>query len=143
FVGARAVEWLPLGGDVASNCIRLVLSDVDGVIAGGEGQPAELGVIARLADLNQRAQHDPLVPALTLCTGRQAPYVELMAQMTETFLPCIFEHGAGLFFPRAFRYSFEPRLGCDYSARLARLRAALEADLLAPGRAFVQPGKEA
>ena len=66
-----------------------------------------------------------------------------MAQMTETFLPCIFEHGAGLFFPRAFRYQFDPLLGPNYSARLASLRAALEPDLLQPGRAFVQPGKEA
>jgi hypothetical protein len=66
-----------------------------------------------------------------------------MAQMTGTFLPCIFEHGAGLFFPSAFRYVFDERLGPDYSARLARVRAALEQPLLQPGRAFVQPGKEA
>jgi 3-deoxy-D-manno-octulosonate 8-phosphate phosphatase KdsC-like HAD superfamily phosphatase len=66
-----------------------------------------------------------------------------MAQLTETFLPCIFEHGAGLYFPRAFRYAFDPLLGVDYAARLAHLRAALEPGLLAPGRAFVQPGKEA
>ena len=63
--------------------------------------------------------------------------------MTETFQPCIFEHGAGLFFPREFRYQFDPDLGADYAARLAHLRSVLEPSILGPGRAFVQPGKEA
>ncbi|HEY3062162.1 MAG TPA: HAD hydrolase family protein [Chloroflexota bacterium] len=138
-LGAEASAWLALGTDLPAPCVRLVLSDVDGVITRGEGQPADLFVIERLAAWNRAALADALVPAVTLCTGRQAPYVELMAQMTEVFLPCIFEHGAGLFFPRAFRYQFDPLLGPDYSARLARLRAALREG----GRFFVQPGKEA
>jgi hypothetical protein len=142
-LGSQAAEWLRLGQDLPEQCIRLVLSDVDGVITRGEGEPAQLDVIARLAAQNLRARTDPRVPAVTLCTGRQAPYVELMAQMTDTFLPCIFEHGAGLFFPRAFRYAFDPLLGPDYSARLAQLRAALDAPVLHSGKAFVQPGKEA
>jgi 3-deoxy-D-manno-octulosonate 8-phosphate phosphatase KdsC-like HAD superfamily phosphatase len=66
-----------------------------------------------------------------------------MAQLVGAFLPCIFEHGAGLFFPTAFRYEFDARLGPDYSAKLARLRAALAEPLIKAGRAFVQPGKEA
>jgi hydroxymethylpyrimidine pyrophosphatase-like HAD family hydrolase len=142
-LGAEAVDWLRLGRNLPSDCVRLVLSDVDGVITRGEGQPADLDVIARLSAWNVAARADPRVPAVTLCTGRQAPYVELMAQMTDTFLPCIFEHGAGLFFPGAFLYQFDPVLGPDYAARLARLRAALGLALLDAGRAFVQPGKEA
>jgi hydroxymethylpyrimidine pyrophosphatase-like HAD family hydrolase len=142
-LGALAEEWLQAGRAVPAECIRLVLCDVDGVITRGEGQPAELDVLAELTAINTRAREDPLTPAITLCTGRQAPYVELMAQTLDVFLPCIFEHGAGLFFPRAFRYAFDPLLGADYAARLARLRAAIDADLLQSGRAFVQPGKEA
>ncbi len=117
------------------------MCDVDGVITRGEGQPVDLQVIVQLATLNRAASGDSSALAVTLCTGRQAPYVELMAQLTETFLPCIFEHGAGLFFPPEFRYEFLVPAG--YTARLARLRAALEPGLLATGRAFVQPGKEA
>lgn len=123
--------------------LRLVLTDVDGVITRGEGQPAELSILEALQRVNSRARQDPLVPAIALCTGRQAPYVELMAQMTGTFLPCIFEHGAGLFFPSEFRYEFDARLGPDFSARLASVRAALDGPLLRTGKAFVQPGKEA
>jgi len=116
-----------------------VLPDVDGVVTPGEGHPARLSVLEQLARINAAALRDACVPAVTLCTGRQAPYVELMAQMTGAFLPCSFEHGAGLFFPRAFRYIYDPRLGADHFQRVARLRAELQlAD-----RAFVQPGKEA
>ena len=130
-------------GRAGRAALRLVLADVDGVITRGEGQAAELDVLERLAAINAAARRDPRVPAITLCTGRQAPYVELMAQLIGAFLPCIFEHGAGLFFPTAFRYEFDARLGSDYSARLAKLRAALEQPLIQAGRAFVQPGKEA
>ncbi len=138
-----AGAWRALGEGLPPGVRRLVLADVDGVITGGEGQPADLEVLDRLAAHNRAALSDPLLPAITLCTGRQAPYVEVMAQMIEVFLPCIFEHGCGLFFPRAFRYAFQPSLGDDYAVNLAILRSALEEPLLRPGRAFVQPGKEA
>jgi hydroxymethylpyrimidine pyrophosphatase-like HAD family hydrolase len=142
-LGEVAEAWIALGAELPYGSLRLVLADVDGVITRGEGQPAEIHVLERLAATNAAALRDPRVPAVTLCTGRQAPYVELMAQLIGAFLPCIFEHGAGLFFPTAFRYEFDARLGRDYSARLAQLRAALDKPLLQPGRAFVQPGKEA
>jgi hydroxymethylpyrimidine pyrophosphatase-like HAD family hydrolase len=142
-LGEAARAWVALGVGLPPGSLRLVLADVDGVITRGEGQPAELDVLERLAKINAAARHNPLIPAITLCTGRQAPYVELMAQLIGVFLPCIFEHGAGLFFPTAFRYAFDARLGADYSARLAELRAALDEPLIRSGRAFVQPGKEA
>jgi hypothetical protein len=120
-----------------------LLADVDGVVTAGEGQPVELDVLARLTAANAAAVEDPTVPAVTLCTGRQAPYVEMLAQAIGTFLPCVFEQGAGLFDPVAFAFAFHPAVGGDYAARLAALRAALDAPLLRTGRAFVQPGKEA
>ena len=142
-LGEATVAWVALGAGLPPGSLRLVLADVDGVITRGEGLPAEIDVLERLAATNAAALRDPRVPAVTLCTGRQAPYVELMAQLIGAFLPCIFEHGAGMFFPTAFRYEFDARLGPDYSARLARLRAALDEPLIQTGRAFVQPGKEA
>ena len=138
-LGEHAEAWLRLGAEMPPGVVRLVLADVDGVVTPGEGHPARLPVLSRLAALNASALTDPLVPAVALCTGRQAPYVEVMAQMTGAFLPCSFEHGAGLFFPRAFRYEFHPRLGEDHFARVAAVRGALDLR----GRAFVQPGKEA
>jgi hypothetical protein len=138
-VGQDAEAWLRLGADLPLDVVRVVLADVDGVVTPGEGQPARLSVLERLTAINASALSDPLVPAVTLCTGRQAPYVEVMAQMTGAFLPCSFEHGAGLFLPRVFEYVFHPRLEEDHFAQVAAVRAALDLR----GRAFVQPGKEA
>ena len=74
FLGAQAIDWLRLGRDLPSTCTRLVLSDVDGVITRGEGQPAELDVIAQLADCNQRAQHDdPLTPPSPCAPAARRP----------------------------------------------------------------------
>jgi hydroxymethylpyrimidine pyrophosphatase-like HAD family hydrolase len=142
-LGDAARAWLALDAGLPPQALRLVLADIDGVITRGEGQPIDIDVLQRLAAINAAARLDPSVPAITLCTGRQSPYVELMAQLLGVFLPCIFEHGAGLFFPTAFRYEFDTRLGSDYAARLSRLRAALHTPLLDGGHAFVQPGKEA
>jgi hydroxymethylpyrimidine pyrophosphatase-like HAD family hydrolase len=142
-LGDATREWLASRAGLPPHALRLVLADIDGVITRGEGQPIDIDVLQALAAINAAARRDPSVPAITLCTGRQAPYVELMAQLLGVFLPCIFEHGAGLFFPTAFRYEFDARLGLDYAARLARLRAALQTALLDGGHAFVQPGKEA
>ena len=136
------VQWKARAGDCPAGGVRVVLADVDGVITAGEGQPADLPLLARLMDINRTALVDPQVPAVTLCTGRPAPYVEALAQMIGAFLPCIFEHGAGLFYPRSFQYVFSPALGSDYAANLANLRGAVE-PLLRSGLAFVQPGKEA
>jgi hydroxymethylpyrimidine pyrophosphatase-like HAD family hydrolase len=137
-LGEETAAWLQLQ---PAGATRVVMCDIDGVITRGEGQPIDLNVLVRIAELNRAALLDGCLPMVTLCTGRQAPYVELMAQLTETVLPCIFEHGAGLFFPRAFRYEFN--VGADFAARLAALRSALDGPLLRSGRAFVQPGKEA
>ena len=140
---APYLAWQALHASAPAGALRLVLADVDGVVTGGEGQPADLAVLAQVAAVNRASLADPCVPTLTLCTGRPAPYVEVMAQLIGAFLPCIFEHGAGLFDPVAFEYLFHPGLGHDYAARLATLRRALDEPLLRPGRAFVQPGKEA
>lgn len=135
--------WAGRGADLPAGVLRVVLVDIDGVLTPGEGQPVDLAVFARLQEASVAALTDPLVPAISLCTGRQAPYVELMAQLTATFLPSIFEHGAGLFVPGAFRYLFHPSLPADLGSRLHALRETLRPTLLDPGRAFIQPGKEA
>jgi hydroxymethylpyrimidine pyrophosphatase-like HAD family hydrolase len=139
-LGAAARAWVNLGKGLPTGCLRLILTDIDGVITRGEGESADFQVIERLGAINTHAKTDPYVPAIGLCTGRQAPYVELMAQLIGAFMPCIFEHGAGLFFPTTFRFEFEPP---DYAAQLARLRVVVDGPLIKSGAAFVQPGKEA
>jgi hypothetical protein len=136
-------RWAQLGADLGPSTIRVVLTDIDGVVTSGEGAPIDLSVVERIAAWNDASLADPSLPAIALCTGRQAPYVELLAQLTHAFLPCLFEHGAGMLDPRAFRFSFNPVLGPAPWRAAARVREILDEPLLAAGRAFVQPGKEA
>ena len=142
-MGADVERWLALGAGLRADTIRVVLTDIDGVLTGGEGGAADPGVLSRVATWNDTARRDPFVPAVALCTGRQAPYVELLAQLTRTFLPCLFEHGAGLVDPARFRFLFNPALGPAPWRAVAAVRERLDRPLLAPRRAFVQPGKEA
>jgi 3-deoxy-D-manno-octulosonate 8-phosphate phosphatase KdsC-like HAD superfamily phosphatase len=135
-------RWLGLGNAVDPSTVRVVLVDIDGVLTPGEGATAEPELLARVASWNDAAAVDPAMPAISLCSGRQEPYVELLAQLTHAFLPCLFEHGAGMLEPRGFRFSFNPALGPSPWRAVAALREALDG-LVSSGRAFVQPGKEA
>jgi hypothetical protein len=110
-LGQEALAWVALGAGLPPGTLRLVLADVDGVIT----RRGDNRLSSTSWNTSRRSTRRPGVtrisPAITLCTGRQAPYVELVAQLTDVFLPCIFEHGAGLFFPTTFRYEFDARLG--------------------------------
>lgn len=136
-------QWLRLGDSVAQSTLRVVLCDIDGVLTPGEGAPAEPELLRRVASWNDAALLDPMLPSISLCTGRQEPYVELLAQLTHVFLPCLFEHGAGMLEPRRFRFTLNPLLGPGPWRQLGALREILDDGLLSSGRAFVQPGKEA
>jgi HAD superfamily hydrolase (TIGR01484 family) len=121
--------------------IRLVLCDVDGVLTAGEAQPLDLELLGALAELNRRARADPSRPAVTLCTGRPAPYVEVMLQAIDGHLPAIFENGCGLYVPAEYRFLAHPALaeaGRSFAAVRERLRHAL----VETGQVFFQPGKE-
>lgn len=125
----------------APDGIRLILADIDGVLSGGEGSPFRPRLLEHMAAWNRSAARDLRRPAIALCSGRQAPYVELLAQLSGCFLPCIFEHGAGILEPQRFRFRFQPSLGAAPWREAAAVRQVIEA-ALGPDAAFVQPGKE-
>jgi hydroxymethylpyrimidine pyrophosphatase-like HAD family hydrolase len=121
--------------------IRLLLLDVDGVLSAGEAQPLDLALLDSLAQLNRRARADPALPAVTLCTGRPAPYVEVMLQAIDGHLPAVYENGCGLYVPAGYRFLPHPNLA-DGGQSFAAVRDRLRATLVAAGKAFFQPGKE-
>jgi len=121
--------------------IRLVLADVDGCLTAGEGRPIDLDVLAEVARINDRARTDATVPAVSLCTGRPAPYVEVLVQEIAAWRPSIFENGCGLLTMEPYGFRAHPAID---SAVLAGFRAGvamLDAELVATGRATWQPGK--
>jgi hydroxymethylpyrimidine pyrophosphatase-like HAD family hydrolase len=77
--------------------IRLIVLDIDGVVSDGEAQPLDLRLFARLGAMNQAARTDPKRPSVTFCTGRPAPYLEVLLQAVDGHLPGVYENGAGIY----------------------------------------------
>lgn len=120
--------------------VRLLLLDIDGVLTRGEAKALDLALLAHLAEMNRAARADPSRPAATLCTGRPAPYVEVLCQAIDGHLPAVFENGCGLYEPRGYRFLPHPRLGENAGFQAARER--LRQGLVRAGKVFFQPGKE-
>jgi hydroxymethylpyrimidine pyrophosphatase-like HAD family hydrolase len=123
--------------------IRLVVVDVDGVVSRGEAAPLDFAVLQRLAEFNDGARHDPTYPSVTLCTGRPAPYVEVLMQAIHSDHPAIYENGAGLFVPEPYGFKWHPAITPATQARLAQLQSVLHEALVAADLAYFQPGKTA
>ena len=123
--------------------IRLIVADVDGVLSSGEAASFDFLVLQRLAAVNDRARHEPQQSAVTLCTGRPAPYVEVLMQAIHGFYPAIYEHGAGLYVPEPYGFKAHPALTPVMQAQLMELHARLHDALVATDLAYFQPGKSA
>jgi hypothetical protein len=123
--------------------LRLIVLDVDGVLSPGEASPLDFPVLQRLAEYNDRARRDATYPAITLCTGRPAPYVEVLMQAIHGFTPAVYEHGAGLFIPEPYGFKWHPVLTPSMQMQLMQLQASLHQALIATGLAYLQPGKSA
>ena len=123
--------------------IRLMVVDVDGVISRGEAAPLDFAVLQRLAECNDSARRDATYPSVTLCTGRPAPYVEVLMQAIHSHYPAIYENGAGLFVPEPYGFKWHSAITPAMQARLARFQTVLHEALVAADLAYFQPGKTA
>jgi HAD superfamily hydrolase (TIGR01484 family) len=117
----------------------LIVFDIDGVLTEGEAQALDLPLLGTLAEMNQRSRRQPGGTAATLCTGRPAPYVELMLQAIDGYLPAIYENGAGLYVPDGYRFLAHPDV---IPYRMGAIRQCLAKTLVRSGFAYFQPGKE-
>ncbi|MBM4466636.1 MAG: HAD family phosphatase, partial [Chloroflexi bacterium] len=122
--------------------LQLVVVDVDGCLTPGEGQPWNFEALKYIAQLNQRAQEDPTKVAVTLCTGRQEPYVEVLMQAIDAHLPGIYENGGGLYFPREYRFVENPLITAEMREALTGIKATLQREIVETGLGYFQPGKE-
>ena len=120
--------------------IKLLVFDIDGVLTDGETRMLDLPLLEQLATMNRAARTDPIQPAVTICTGRPAPYAEAMLQAIGGYLPGIFENGAGLYVPDGYRFLAHPELG--HNGHMKMVRQRLEETLVQSGQAYFQPGKE-
>ena len=122
--------------------IRLVVTDIDGCLGESEGVPLDLDVLRQIAGWNLRARSGEAVPAITLCSGRPAPYVDAMQQVIGGYLPAVYENGAGLYSPQEYRFAWHPTLPKNAAEILWHARNRLDATVVQTGIGIFQPGKE-
>jgi len=122
--------------------LRLVVIDVDGCLTPGEGQAWNFEALKYIARLNRRAQKGATKLAVTLCTGRQEPYVEVLMQAIDAHRPGIYENGGGLYFPREYRFVENPLITPEMREVLVGIKATLRREIVETGLGHFQPGKE-
>jgi HAD superfamily hydrolase (TIGR01484 family) len=122
--------------------VHLVVVDVDGCLTPGDAGDWNWEALQIIRDLNQQARQGESVPAITLCTGRQEPYVELLMQTIGGYLPCIYENGCGLYFPQGYRFVEHPSITTFSREALATAKATLYRQVVIPEFGYFQPGKE-
>jgi hydroxymethylpyrimidine pyrophosphatase-like HAD family hydrolase len=123
--------------------VRLAVVDVDGCLTPGEAQDWNWRALRSLQCLNRRARRGETVPAVTLCTGRQEPYVEALMQAIGAYLPGIYENGCGLYFPDRYRFAEHPSITAETRKALTEAKAIIHRQVVVPGLGYFQPGKEA
>jgi HAD superfamily hydrolase (TIGR01484 family) len=123
--------------------IQLAVVDVDGCLTPGEAGDWNWQALQAIQQLNWRARRGESLPAVTLCTGRQEPYVEVLMQAIGAHVPGIFENGCGLYFPDEYRFDLHPSITVSKIEALGDLKAALQRQVVSTGMGYFQPGKEA
>jgi HAD superfamily hydrolase (TIGR01484 family) len=122
--------------------ITLVVIDVDGCLTPGEAGDWNWDALQAIYKMNSQARQGLGIPAVTLCTGRQEPYVEVLMQAIGGYLPCIYENGAGLYFPDSYRFVEHPAITAAAREALMAAKKTLYTQLISPGLGYFQPGKE-
>ena len=123
--------------------VHLVVVDIDGCLTPGEGGTWNWEALQALCEVNRQARQGKPVPAVTLCTGRQEPYVEVLMQAIGACMPGIYENGCGLYFPDEYRFVEHRLITAPVREALAAARVTLYRQVVVPGRGYFQPGKEA
>jgi len=118
--------------------IDLLVCDIDGCLSAGVGRPLDFGRLEQIAQMNRDHRAGKPVPAGTLCTGRQFPYTELFCQIIDNRVPCVFEHGCGIYDPMSYRVIANVDPGVRDLIQQARDLVHTEMEDVA----FIQAGKE-
>ncbi len=122
--------------------LRLAVVDADGCLTPGDAGEWDWEALHAMRAINQRARNGEALPAITLCTGRQEPYVEALMQAIGSFVACVYENGGGLYLPDSYRFLEHPSITRQVRATLAAAKSRLYDDVVAPGLGCFQPGKE-
>lgn len=98
---AELEHWLARGAVMTPQVAKplaVILSDVEGCM-NFDPLTYDHAVLSRLRGVNDAASPENAIPYITLCTGRQSPFVDAFSAFVGVRIPVIFEGGCGLFFP--------------------------------------------
>ena len=109
--------------------VKLFLADIDGCLA-APYEAYDLDGFRTLADYNRRAESDPLLPRLGICSGRSYAYVEAVAQALDLRGPALFESGGGRFDLAEARIRWNPCLTDEVERQLREVRDYFHREVL-------------
>lgn len=109
--------------------VKLFLADIDGCLA-APYEAYDLDGFRTLADYNRRAESDPLLPRLGICSGRSYAYVEAVAQALDLRGPALFESGGGRFDLPEARIRWNPCLTDEVERQLREVRDYFHREIL-------------
>jgi hypothetical protein len=124
--------------------IKLIVCDIEGCLMPADKGAASPDALIPIAEYCLKARADSSLPPLVLCTGRQAPYAECLAQVIGAFFPgfpSVVENGAFLFDPANNLLLRNPLITAEKTARVEELKAVLKGFAAKTG-AVIEPGKE-
>ncbi len=125
---------------MARGDIRLIITDAEGCLIPGRGQPWDLDGLAAVARYNRLARERGDLPPVTICSGRPAQFVDALGQAIGLHVPAACENGAIVFRPGdGAEALFTP----EQWERMFRVRFALDEEFVRNGRARLAVGKEA
>lgn len=121
--------------------IEIIVADVDGCLSAGVGKPFDLDKFNRIQELNERSKAEEMIPALTVCSGRQQPYLEAMLQLINGYYPAIFENGGGLFDLQTLTVEWNSHFTQEKAKELQRMREMVETEYIDKYDLYLEVGK--
>jgi HAD superfamily hydrolase (TIGR01484 family) len=127
---------------VRADGIQLVLVDIDGCLTPGEGCRWNWRALETIAHANELSRHASGIPAVSLCTGRQEPYVEVLMQAINARFPAVYENGCGLYFPEEYRFVENSAITNEVRRALFEAKMRFHGEIVEAGLGYLQPGNE-
>ncbi|MBV9688910.1 MAG: HAD family phosphatase [Ktedonobacteraceae bacterium] len=142
---AELVEVASVPVEREKKKIHLVVSDIEGCLNLNE-HTYDLEALNWIRGANQLARADNPIPFITVCSGRQHAFVEVITQLISGAFPTIFENGCGLYFPTRSlyeEYAWHPLLSePEVLSQFTLVRQKVLEEVVASRQARRVPGKE-
>lgn len=122
--------------------IKLFLTDIDGCLTAGRRTPPDLGALTWIQEYNSRAQKEPGLAPITLCSGRAHPYVKAILHFIAGSLPAVCDNGCLLYFPLQDAIQMNPLLGPRQVDEFREIREVLSKAIRCKHGVSIEPGKE-